>query len=287
MSNSTSTFTPAQLKEINTILEKGREDFLKGVQGAVETSVTAKQNEIIKLIPSEVDKAVTANQRVVLATITAEKESGKTNTLLQFLKDLGGAAVILSIPLYIGGWTYLQAYYKGFGLRMTELGFSLYDILVYSIPVLLYSWWATLTVFVLLLVIGIVFKSEINISDSLKAVIFVVLYVLLIVGASKLGGRMGSEDSVRDLKEDTTTLPYVAIEVDPEKVKGSEEQYAEYNSMDYTLLLSKNSQYYVFAPLKQIDAQDEKIETKNFEITVIPSNLVNLVRIQRGVALEQ
>lgn len=222
---------------------------------------------------------------------TANNESSAgtaaTDSILQFLKDLAGGAVILAIPLYVAGWTYLQNYYSAFGLRMTELGFSLYDVLIYSIPVLVYVWWAVLITVLLLIIIGPPRKEEHRNWRVVKTIIFVVIFMFLVVGASKQGALMGRDDAVRDLNEQTTTLPYVAVEVDPEKVKYNQAQYVEYSSMEYTLLLNKNGYYYLFAPLKQLDGQNaeevKEIITKNFEISVIPASLVNQVIIQRGV----
>lgn len=262
--------------------------YIKADNGMI-TNISEKflENDPTSLVAFDISPVAAKEKEDDSADKAKKKE--EPDILLQFLKDLGGAAIVLAIPLYIGGWTYLQAYYKGFGLRMTELGFSLYDVLVYSIPLLTYTWWVTLGLVALLLGLGAAFSTEYvqKKPAPLKTVFFIILYFLLIFGVSSLGARMGRENASRDLQAATTTLPFVAVEVDPEKVKYDVAKYLEYNRLNYVLLLNKNGQYFLFAPVKKMDEQDTNIQQKSFEISVIPSNLVNLVRIQRGVAPEQ
>jgi hypothetical protein len=209
----------------------------------------------------------------------------QADILLPFLKDLAGAGLVLLIPLYVGGWTYLRVYYKRFGLSLTELGFSLYDALIYSIPVLIYKWWVTVILFFLLLATGLAFSSKqvSRIPWPLRTMSFVILFFILVVGISNWGAHVGKENAIRDINQDTTTLPYVGIEIDPEKVKYNRAEYAEYDRSDCVLLLCKNEQYYIFRPLKHLDDQIPKVPNRSIEVFAIPANLVNRVRMEIGV----
>ncbi len=80
--------------------------------------------------------------------------------LVELLKNLAGAAVVLAALLCAAGWSSLHAYYASFGVDLGDLDIPLYHALIYSLPVIFHSLWSGLGILGGIILLGIVLSAK-------------------------------------------------------------------------------------------------------------------------------
>jgi hypothetical protein len=196
------------------------------------------------------------------------------------LEGLGKAAIALGYLVFASGWSYIHAYYQVFGLGMKEINIPITDVLIFSIPVFKHSWISDLIMGTILFVI-----ISLLIFDKLPLLVRLALgIVALVVGflfLSRFSGTVGAENALRDLQEETTTLPNVQIVVDKTNFK-IDLSDPPFENGNFRFLLRANGMIYFFQPLSEAITETKNVPTRNIRIYAVPESRVQEIRIERG-----
>jgi hypothetical protein len=166
---------------------------------------------------------------------------------LAVLKALAEASAVFVALTFIGGWSYLAAYYRTFGLNPLELDISVPVVSTIAVYVLYQSVWPLIVAGVL--IVGFAIFAQRLRRFGRGAVVGVVAVLLLT--AATAGAFHGRQVANQDTLADSATLPLVAF---ASKVKDPEPscvEYETYGSLDCKLLLHLNGTYYFFEPVPQ------------------------------------
>jgi hypothetical protein len=176
----------------------------------------------------------------------AEPPSAKEDSL-SVLKALAEASGIFVAVAFIGGWSYLAAYYRAFGLNPLELDISIPVVCTTAVQILFGN---PLSFIAGALIVALAIFAGRFIRLGRGAVVGV-LAVLLFIDASG-GALLGRYVAVQDARKDRfATLPLVAfsskLKDDPDTPSCVE--FETYGSLDCKLLLHLNGMYYFFPPV--------------------------------------
>lgn len=166
---------------------------------------------------------------------------------LAVLKALAEASGVFVAVAFIGGWSYLAAYYGTFGLNPLELDISIPVVCTTAVQIL---FGRPLSFIAGALIVALAIFAGRFIRLGRSAVVGI-LAVLLFIDASG-GAFLGRYVAVQDARKDRfATLPLVAfsskLKDDPDRPDCVE--FETYGSMDCKLLLHLNGTYYFFLPV--------------------------------------
>lgn len=164
--------------------------------------------------------------------------------VLKALAEVSGVFVAVA---FIGGWSYLAAYYRAFGLNPLELDISVPVVCTTAVSILFGNLW-TFIAGVLIVALAIFVSRFLKLG---RGAVVGVLAVLLFIAASG-GAFLGRYVAIQDARKDRfATLPFVAfsskLKDDPDRPSCVE--FETYGSMDCKLLLHINETYYFFLPV--------------------------------------
>lgn len=209
--------------------------------------------------------------------MTQVKES-----FFELFKNIAGASLVLAALLYVAGWTHLKQYYKAFGLDILELGIPLYNILIYSVPVIFYNNWSWMVILGGILILGIALNNEWLKSKSQSALgssLMVITIMLMGLGLSRWGAYVGLKKAHQDLLLTTSDLPTIAVDIMPEQNKQGNSEDNGFNSLEFKLLMHTKDNCYFFKPV----SKEYNFPVGQVDLYVIPNNRIRRIHIQRGI----
>jgi hypothetical protein len=198
-----------------------------------------------------------------------------TSSFFEFVKRLAEISVLLGGLLFLIGWSYQYGYYSGFGLSSDDLGFSTYDVVVHSLPVISETWFLVVTMLVFL---TLALATRIGHAKRLLTdlTVTIILCVVGIVSASRYALNLGRKYSYRDSVLTTTKLPFVTLE-------GSTEDQGtgcSFNEANYHLLLRSNGHVFVILPIDKPVGDN----LANLRVCSFLDSKVQNLRIQVGLS---
>jgi uncharacterized membrane protein YhaH (DUF805 family) len=172
-------------------------------------------------------------------------DPAKPEDALLVLKALAEVSSVFLVLTYVGGWSYLSAYYRTFGLNPLELDFKTPVISTLSIYVLYKSWWP-LFVFALVVAVLALLVRRLRRLDRgwIAAALCVFLFVVVVAGANR-----GRSEADRDMVVQSSSLPNVTFVAKTNVGQLPCVEVGNFGSSDCKLLLHVNGAYYFFLPL--------------------------------------
>jgi hypothetical protein len=205
---------------------------------------------------------------------------------------LGAAlSAALAIPLYLAGATYLSRYYSGFGLHVTEMGFSVYDTLLAApLQEALAGVWpvavVALVAFLLALLLGHrKVMAMLHTPAGAGALIGLALAGFLVICsvAFFLGDRLGQRHALRDMTGTRSQLSTIAISLVPSS-PGDALMLEDFDSLEHRLIAHGNGYYYIFRPLLGGGDSDQVLGGEaSIMVYAIPDSRVQRARIQQPI----
>jgi len=196
--------------------------------------------------------------------------------LLDLLKRAAEASLVFGAVLYVIGWSYLDAYYGTFGLKVSQLGISSQEVAISSFHFIFRS--AASTAFLCLAIVGLgliasYVYGRLGVRREILAVCLIAGLVCAAGVLSKAASVVGKEAALNDLLTSSTTLPRVEVEVDRAKVSDDLVQYRELASKEYRLVLQTDSRIWLF----------KSVEDKNgfFRVVNLPKEAVRVMTTER------
>jgi hypothetical protein len=183
-----------------------------------------------------------------LTTPAAAEPPPAKEDSLGVLKALAEASGIFVAVAFIGGWSYLAAYYRAFGLNPLELDISIPVVCTTAVSIL-FGNALSFAAGALIVAVAIFAGRFIRLG---RGAVVAVLAVLLFIDASG-GAALGRYVAVQDARSDRfATLPLVAFSsnLEDDRVRPDCVEFKTYGSMDCKLLLHLNGTYYFFLPVE-------------------------------------
>jgi hypothetical protein len=194
---------------------------------------------------------------------------------IQVLKPVAEVSILIGAALFVIGWSYLYAYFHGFGLTTSELGFTYQTVLIYSLAV--------------------IHTCKFLIGALLSTVILLIAYLILsyvrhpgyillaapvvLVLMASYSGKAGRDKARQDAVITTSTLPYVNLYGTADNgIIG-----CSLDNSDYRLLLRANGQIYVVLP---IDSPEGEV-SGSLRVCSFPESRIQAVRLQVGLEKKQ
>jgi uncharacterized membrane protein YhaH (DUF805 family) len=188
------------------------------------------------------------------------------------LKALAEASAVILALTFVGGWSYLSAYYTTFGLNPLELDLSVPVVSTISAYVLYESVWPLFVFAALFVALTLVARRLRGLGRGWIVAALGVL-LLTVAAAGLVDGRRVAN---QDMLDDSRTLPYVSFAT-KEKLSGpSCVDSRTFGSLDCKLLLHYKSTYYFFQPVPK-----ERAGSMNLYI-LADSDLAG-IHVQRGL----
>lgn len=172
---------------------------------------------------------------------------GDSFAILKALSE--GAAVFVALS-FVGGWSYLSAYYRTFGLNPLEFEFSLPVVCTSALYALYQAEWPLYVGGVLVAAMPVIAR---RIPGNLRGWIAATISILF-VGVAALGAFEGRVTANVDMLDDPNSeaLPYVAFATKLEFKGAARPSCVEWNSLgapDCKLLAHYKGTYYFFKPV--------------------------------------
>jgi hypothetical protein len=198
------------------------------------------------LLYSEATVASVASEVPVAASAAAHIDEDSF-ALLKALAE--GASVFIALT-FIGGWSYLSAYYRTFGLNPLDFDFPVPVVCTTALYVLYDARWPL--VLIGLLITALAFVARRGHSPLRGSVVVGICILLFAMATAGLFG--GREAANKDMLDDpgSSALPYVAFATKTEFKGGARPSCVEWNSLgsaDCKLLTHYKSTYYFFKPI--------------------------------------
>jgi hypothetical protein len=193
-------------------------------------------------------KQESTHRRQDLLLAGPDQQRGNQDSLA-FLKALTEASAVFLAYTFIGGWSYLAAYYSAFGLNPLELDVSTAVVCTTAIYVLYDATWPLIVVAALVLGWGLLAPRFQRLSRSLGVAALGLLLLTVATAGVAQGRRRAAEDAVTD----SSTLPFVAFTSRfPKTDQPPCVDYQTYGSFDCKLLLHSRKTYFFFEPIPDV-----------------------------------
>lgn len=189
---------------------------------------------------------------------------------LAVFKALAEASAVFLALTFIGGWSYLSAYYKTFGLNPLELDFPIPVVSTIALYVLYESVWPLCVLTALFVALALLPRRK------LRGGWVVVALGVLLVTTSTAGLFHGRRVASQDMLNQSSTLPYVAFATKLRISGPSCVDSGTLGSLDCKLLLHNKNSYYFFEPIP-------KEHAGNMNLFILADSDVAQVHIQRGI----
>jgi hypothetical protein len=186
------------------------------------------------------------------------------------LKEIAEASSVFIAIAFVGGWSYIAAYYRTFGIGVLEL----------DVPVQVVSTMAIRLLYdgsmVPLLVVVALFALFMWASHRFPVGVCAALLGVFLLGAAGAGGFHGRQTAVSDMTVESTSLPVVSFNAKFQQPEPSCVDFGTYGTADCRLLLRLKDTYYFFQPVP--DAASGNVNV----YTISESDLTG-VHILRGI----
>jgi hypothetical protein len=128
-------------------------------------------------------------------------------------KTLAGVLVVLLAPFYAAGWSYINQYYKTFGVNSYDLSLPVYVPLIYSISVVTAGWLPAICTFGGAIVVLPLDSPRVKawLSGTLRIVLFSFWVFIFTYLLSLWGGALAQQRAREHMKELDPTLPMVKV----------------------------------------------------------------------------
>ncbi len=203
--------------------------------------------------------------------------------LLQILKQIAEAAVVIAAFLFVAGWSYIFGYFSGFGIGPGDLNFAVQTTLVYSIPVIkALPWWFEVSFVIIYLIASLATIKWPNLQQigSRAGLVTLLLIVVPLLGTwlSYFASSVGRDKASRDRVMETSALPSIQL------IPILESRYPENQTgcdprSWQKLLLHGNGSYYIVDPF-QNGKKDEL--TGLLKVCIFPDSQFRAARLQVG-----
>lgn len=198
------------------------------------------------------------------------KGSPEERDSFSVLKEIAEASSVFIAIAFVGGWSYLAAYYRTFGIGVLELDIPIQVVSTMAIRLLYDGSMAPL------LVVVAMFALFMWASHRFAIGVCAALLGVLLLGAAGAGGLHGRRIAASDMTAESTSLPFVAFNAKFQQPEPSCVDFGTYGSMDCKLLLHLKDTYYFFLPVPQAAGGNVNL------YTISESDLTG-VHIQRGI----
>lgn len=203
--------------------------------------------------------------------MSSGSEQATTATLLEFVKRLAEASVLLGAILFLIGWSYLYGYYRAFGISADDLGVSVDNVLMHSVPVIIRTaFW--LTVLAGIVLIWVVSRLPLVARWLRLPAILLLLAMTGALSVSRYASAVGRDNAGRDAYVPTSTLPYVSFD-GASNATGAGCSLEEAN---YRLLLRSNGWVFVILPIDS----PKRPSAANLRICSFAESEIRAMRIQ-------
>lgn len=164
---------------------------------------------------------------------------------LVVVKALTEVSAVLLALTFVGGWSYLAAYYRTFGLNPLELEFSSSVFSTLAVYVLSKSLWPILIFLAIITVLAVIARRLHRLERSWVAVALSVLLFVVVIAAVHRGRSMADEDMLVE----SSSLPNVAFATKTKIGAFPCVEVGNFGSSDCKLLLHTKGAYYFFLPV--------------------------------------
>lgn len=196
--------------------------------------------------------------------------------ILELLKRAAEASLIFGALLFVIGWSYVDAYYGAFGLRMSQLSISNQEVVISSFHFIFASV-LTVASFILGIVVAVTLIGHFSKTTGVRHdLVVAVTLVVLLAFAGILANRaaaQGREAALRDTLTSTTTLPRVEVEVDEAKAGTHILDRKELESKAYRLLLQTDSRVWLFKSVEDANGY--------FTVVTLAKEAILAIRMER------
>ncbi|MGA2236969.1 MAG: hypothetical protein ABSG23_15990 [Terriglobales bacterium] len=196
-------------------------------------------------------------------------------TLFEFIKKLAEISALLGALLFLVGWSYLYGYYSGFGLSADDMGFSVDNVLVHALPVIVGSSWYLRVAIVIIVLLVAYFGSTKRLSLLQQPGIVLLLVMVAAAASSTYASGIGRDNARRDYHVSTSTLPYVTLEG---PMDGGPTSGCSLEEANYRLLLRSSGHITVVLPI-----DNRNMTASNLRVCIFPESRIQAVRIQVGI----
>jgi hypothetical protein len=172
-------------------------------------------------------------------------DSAKPEDALVVVKALTEVSTVLLVLTFVGGWSYLAAYYRTFGLNPLELDFETSVVNTLAIYVLYKSLWPLIIFTAVMAILALVVRRRHRLERGwVAAALSVFLFVVVFAGANR-----GRHVADQDMLVESSSLPNVAFAVKTNVGELPCVEVGTFGSFDCKLLLHTKSAYYFFLPV--------------------------------------
>jgi hypothetical protein len=195
-------------------------------------------------------------------------------TLFDFIKKIAEVSVLLGALLFLVGWSYLYGYYSGFGLSADDMGFSVDNVLVHALPVIVGSSWRLRIVITIIVLLVAYFGSTRRLSLLRQPVMVFLLVMVTAVASSTYASGIGRDNAGRDYHVSTSRLPYVSLQ----GLMDGTDSGCSLEEVNYRLLVRSNGHITVVLPI-----DNSNMTGSNLRVCIFPESRVQALRIQVGI----
>jgi uncharacterized membrane protein YhaH (DUF805 family) len=172
-------------------------------------------------------------------------DSAKPEDALVVVKALTEVSTVLLVLTFVGGWSYLAAYYRTFGLNPLELDFETSVVNTLAIYVLYKSLWPLIIFAAVIAILALVVRRWHRLERGwVAAALSVFLFVVVVAGANR-----GRHVADQDMLVESSSLPNVAFAAKTNVGELPCVEVGTFGSFDCKLLLHTKSAYYFFLPV--------------------------------------
>jgi len=196
-----------------------------------------------------------------------------------FLKVIAEVSTLVVAFSFIGGWSYLAAYFRTFGLNPLELDVSVPVVCTLAVYVLYGAKWP-LGVVAAIILTRVVFARQLRPLGRGPVAAMLGLLFLTAAAAGLIRGRqLANEDALLD----SLALPYIAFASKLEKIdQPSCVEFKTYGSLDCKLLLHSKNTYYFFQPVPRVGEGTLKVLGSLSIYTLSDSDVIS-VHVQKSL----
>jgi hypothetical protein len=193
----------------------------------------------------------------------------ESKTDFKYAKAIAESSALILALFFVAGWSYLQAFYRSFGIPVSDLGFQIHVSAFFVITVLREHWISALILFALAVAAAFVRRFR----SMTQALIVVAAFI----AAALAGAQVGREHASRDAQVNTTTLPFVVVH--RKQIDTTEHCEDE----DIHVLLFRNAGFvYIARPVLAIRDSDDA--PRNLRVCVIPESEISDLSLQVGLS---
>jgi uncharacterized membrane protein YhaH (DUF805 family) len=199
-------------------------------------------------------------------------EAPESEDALAVVKALTEVSTVLLALTFVGGWSYLAAYYRTFGLNPLELDFEFPVVSTLAIYVLYKSLWPLITLAATVGVLALMTRRVRRLNRGwIAAALIVLLCVVIVAGASR-----GRHLADQDMLVTSSSLPNVAFAAKNAVGQLPCAEVGTFGSSDCRLLLETKSGYYFFQPIPDAGKG-------NLNLFILPAAQVQAIHVVRGL----